>query len=217
MTLVFNPSMSQDGKTLYFTDVSPYPATGPGSRDTLAIVAVMQYNLSGGFQLILPSDYLGESVVNFSYDVTSKDGVMKALFFALPLYTGQALAEGDIVFQVSNQTILQQIGPDLIEIPISQLIDNEDLLDVGDRYALIVTDLTVKRDTLLLAYLEKMKDCDAECCSYDEVVQAKKNYDYIRLMRYAAYIEFCRGNYITAQKYIEDANAFSDSALEANS
>ena len=207
-TLTFNRAISQDGKTLYFIDATEYPVSGD-ERSSLAVLGLAIFKHSSGDQIIAPSSYLPASVESFSFNVEGADGVYEGRFFAVPIYTGQALEEGDIVYS-DGGGLQKYVDSALVSIEVSDLLD-EEVDHSGSKYALVTRDISIARDELLLAKLEKMDD--SGCCEYNEIVKAGRDYDYVRTLRQAAFIEFCRENYASAQAKIETGNSFAERAL----
>lgn len=211
-TLSFNRAISQDGKTLYFIDATEYPVGGD-ERASLAVFGLAIFKHSSGDQVITPSSYLPVSVESFAFNVEGKDGVYEGKFFAVPIYTEQALEEGDIVYNTEEGELQKYIDSNLVAIDVQDLLE-EETAHSGSKHALVTRDISIARDELLLAKLEKQEEADANCCEYNEVIKASRNYDYVRTLRQAAFIEFCRGNYTSAQTKIETGNAFAEKALQ---
>lgn len=214
MTLNFNRSLSESGLILYLTDASAYSGAAP-ARASLGLVALATFKHSSGDVRVQPTAYLAESVESFSFDVTGKDGVWEIKFWGLPLYVGQVLAEGDVVYDVNGGRLIKKyVGGVLTEVSLESLLTDTSILHTGSKLALVTTDLTIKRDDIELSFLAVAEQYKNSICEFQEYHEAQKNFNYVRLMRSAAFINFCRGNYITAQSQIETGNSFGKSVLE---
>lgn len=214
MTLEFTRSIAVTGLIAYMTDASVYGGAAP-ARASLALVALGTFKLSTGDVQYEPTAYLPESVVTFSWDVTGKDGVWEMNFWALPLYEGQVLAEGDVVYDLNGGRVIKKyIAGVLTEIAIASLLTDVNVLHKGQKMLLITTALTIKRDEIELILLEVAKLYQNSICEFHEYNEALKNFNYIRVQRSGAFIHFCRGNYITAQALIETGNTLGASIIE---
>lgn len=211
MILVFNRGISPNGNTLYFTDATTYPITA-GAREDVAVVSIAKFKASSGDVILQPAAYLAESVTSFSYDVSNRDGVIVGYFWAVPILAEQVLADGDIVFDTDSRTVKKRVAGELVSVSIDSLLQ-EDIDDAGTKNALILTQITIKRDDLQLIELKKAKDLDENCCEYDAYLRTLKNYNYVRSLRSGAIIDFCRGNLVNAQLKVEEGNKFADKVL----
>jgi hypothetical protein len=196
------------------TDASEYGGAAP-ERSSLGIVALAIFKASSGDVQVEPNAYLAESVESFSFNVEGKDGVWEVHFWGLPLYEGQVLAEGDVVLDIDDaRTIKKYVDGALTEVSLASLLEDEDVLHSGSKMALVTTDLSIKRDEIELAFLEVAEQYRTSVCDFQAYHEAQKNLNYIRVLRSAAFIHFCRGNYVTAQKHIESGNEFGTAVLE---
>jgi hypothetical protein len=209
MTLTFNRSINPEGTLLYCVDATVY--TDP-ARNALGIVALGIFKESSGDKLVHPSAYLGESVSAFTFEVAGKDGVYDIRFWGFPLYNGQILAEGNMVFVAGEQRVKKVIGGALTAIELASLL-NESAPHSGSRMAIVPTDLVTRRDDLHLIKLQKQEQLHENCCEFQDFHKAKNNYDYTRSMHVGACIEFKRSNYLNAQLKIERGNEFATKAL----
>jgi hypothetical protein len=188
------------------TDATIYSGANT-ERNNLGIVSLGFQKTTLADIVVEPQPYLAESVISFSYDVENKDSVYDIRFWALPLYVGQILFDGAIVYDVSDRLIKKYTSGNLSVVSIHSLL-TETIPHIGSKLALVVTQLTIKRDALQLLSLEKQKDLLKNCCEYDEWEKVFRAFNYVKSLRSGAYIHFCRGNYLNAQEHLETGNDF---------
>lgn len=219
MGMIVTKGISVDGHTLYAIDSTTEYGTILPARNTLAVLAYVVY------KKLVPEDvspsflaYNTEETVNIPIDVTGKDGVFHIHLFAVNKWTEGALDNGDIVFDLNDMKLKKQIAGVLTEITLASLlteaIDPDKVVATSSTYALVTTEVTIKRDVLELEKLRLLVEYEADICEYNEYVKSCTNYDYVRTLRAAAFIEFAMPNYIAAQAKLETANVFADKVIE---
>ncbi len=211
MSLVFNKSISQDGKTLYFTDATTEYGGDLDVRANLALVMRATYKKSDGDVDVVPVNYDPLDVATFSIDVTDTDGVYEFEIVALIEYNGQGLTTGDLVYDINDAQIKRYDGSQLNVLDFDTLLTYSPTLFTDD--ALITSRLTILRDNLELRQLEKLEDYEEHVCEYNDYKRAKQDFDYVRSLRSGAIIDFCRDRKTQAQLKIETAIEFGDKAM----
>lgn len=211
MAIIVTKGISQDGKTLYITDATTDYGVGLPLRAEMALLIYIVYKASTGDQVIAAEAYAPDDVLTFSIDVENKDGVYDIYVFAIKRLLEQVLVEGDIVYVDADNKIKKYVSAVLSEITLASLIDEEVGQTLTD--ALITTQVTILKDTLELAYLEKLEAYDGHICDFNELQVAKRNFDYTRALRSGAIIEKCSGHPIAAQLKIETAIEFATKAI----
>jgi hypothetical protein len=212
MSLIVNKGISIDGKTIYLIDATlGYGDTLP-ERNTLAIIPYVVYKkISGDIEIFaLAYDPLVDST--FGFNVEELDGVHLGYLFAVPRWTSGVLSEGDVVFDMNDLRLKKYVDDVLVEINTASLVE-ESSIENGSVYALVTTSITVKRDVLELEKLKKLEEYLEDKCEFNEYIQISRDYDYVRTLRAASFIEFAKALYVVAQQKLETGNSFADTVI----
>lgn len=207
-------AMSVDGSTLTVIDTTTWGVGEYPARDTVALKALAIRKLSTGDSVVGANVYVEESATDISFEVTDLDAVFELYLFAIVLYTGQSTVNGDIVFDPNDRKIKKKIAGVLTEVTLESLKTEVGVPKVSTS-TLVITKLTISRDNLELAVLEKLQLLTSHGCEINDYYQAQRDFNYVRSLRSGALIDFARGNYINAQLKIETGIAFASNLLAA--
>lgn len=207
-TLTIHKGISLDGNTLSLIDETVYGVLLP-LRNTLAIIPYITFIPSGGaLQVITPAAYNPSDVITFNVNVDGKDGVYYVLVFAFPEWTtGDPLVEGTTYFNLITSQVAKVISGVLTPVtaPLSTLV-NDAAINYGEADSIIRVELVKRKDLLQLLVLQKLEALSLKKCEHGEYAEAQRNFNYVRSLMVGAYLQFCMGNKVTAQQYIETGN-----------
>lgn len=209
MALIVTKGISSNGLTAYLIDGTAY--TDP-ARNTLAVLGYFVHKTIAGDVEIPASAYDVETEDQIPVDVEDLDGVILGYLFAVPKQVGTAGADGHIFYDLNDATLKKKISGSAQEITLASLI-GEVTIQNGSAYLLITTAISIKRDVLELEKLSVLEEWIADECEYDEYLKACREYDYVRTLRAASFIEFAREEYTIAQQNLETANSYADTVI----